>query len=85
MTAEEQGFVARVDGVLLALEGQQPSAQRLRQFPMDTIADSVGDQLRLMHGNGAVIQDSTDLEIKHVLMTLLSRNCGAPSQRGDIT
>lgn len=45
MTPDEQAWMARVDGALLALETRSPAVQRLRSIPMDMIAVAVMRQL----------------------------------------
>lgn len=62
------GIEARVDHVLADLEREQPTIHRLRQIPMDLIAEAVAGFL------GEAGQSMTDAAIRYALQKIASRN-----------
>ncbi len=76
MTPDEQAFMDRVDGALASVEARVPSAQRLRQIPMDMVAVSV---MRQLARDGAVVPFS-DVDLDRAVIAVMTRHLSAPSQ-----
>lgn len=73
MTSDEQAWMDRVDGALLALEVRAPAVQRLRSIPMDMIAVSV---MRQLARDGAPMPFTTEA-IDRAILEIEHRNSGS--------
>lgn len=73
MTPDDQAWMDRVDGALLALADRAPAVQRLRSIPMDMLAVAV---MRQLARDGAEMPFSSQA-IDRAILEIEDRNRGS--------